>query len=202
MRRYEVQVRLSNDGSSVYLYPDQLNVLGPNPKPIQQQPQVAIQRPLPPANEARTLDTGVVDAAVRYPVSIIFDLLFNVSQVRNIAAIVGRTCAEGGSCTLTQLHKVSLHVCGVCAIPHQRLQQANPAYRGGLSAFSHEDDARVALDALELLLRAHEHVFILRPLFDKGNPDAKQLLHPSLVLSMWLLPLKYFPFLQATFKCS
>jgi hypothetical protein len=122
--------------------------------------------------------------------------------VRNIAAIVGRTCAEGGSCTLTQLHKVSLHVCVVCAISPQRLQQANPAYRGGLSAFSHDDDARVALDALELLLRAHEHVFILRPLFDKGNPAANQLLHSSLVLSMWQLPLKYFPHLQATFKCS
>jgi hypothetical protein len=68
MRRYEVQVRLTNDGSSVYLYPDQLNVLVTNPKQNQPLSQVALQRPLPPAHEARTLDTGVVNAAVRYPI--------------------------------------------------------------------------------------------------------------------------------------
>lgn len=65
MRRYEVQVRLTNDGSSVYLYPDQLNVLGANAKQNQQL-QAASQRPLLPANDARTLDTGVVNAAVRF----------------------------------------------------------------------------------------------------------------------------------------
>jgi len=137
MRRYEVQVRLDMDGSSVYLYPDQLNVLSPQLQLKQNlpQPQVAVQQQrLPPsaAKEARTLDSSVVNAAVR-----------------NIARAVGRACAEGGSCTLMQLHK------------------ANPAYRG--AAFSHDDDSRLALDALELLLRAHEHVFTLRPAFDKGD---------------------------------
>jgi hypothetical protein len=48
--------------------------------------------------------------------------------------------------------------------------QANPTFRGGLSAFSHDEDNRVALDALELLLRAHDHVFTLRPLFERGDP--------------------------------
>jgi hypothetical protein len=108
MRRYEVQVRLTNDGSSVYLYPDQLNVLEANPKQSQQQ-QGALQRPLPPATEARTLDSVVVNAAVRYPKQCFF-ILFIFIQVRNIAAIVSRTCAECGSCTLMQLHKVLIRV--------------------------------------------------------------------------------------------
>ena len=72
MRRYEVQVRLDMDGSSVYLYPDQLNVLSPQLQLKQNlpQPQVAVQQQrLPPsaAKEARTLDSSVVNAAVRSP---------------------------------------------------------------------------------------------------------------------------------------
>jgi hypothetical protein len=62
----------------------------------------------------------------------------------------------------------------------QRHRQANPAFRGGLSAFSHDDDSRIALDALELLLRAHDHVFILRPLFERGNAYCHSHLHGHL----------------------
>jgi hypothetical protein len=71
MRRCEVQVRLDMDGSSVYLYPDQLNVLSSLHPLKQSQPQpqaVAMQQRLPPpaAKEARTLDSSVVNAAVRF----------------------------------------------------------------------------------------------------------------------------------------
>ena len=90
-------------------------------------------------------------------------------QVRNIARAVGRACAEGGSCTLMQLHKVARPRSHYLTLhSFTRREQANPAYRG--AAFSHDDDSRLALDALELLLRAHEHVFTLRPAFDKGSP--------------------------------
>jgi hypothetical protein len=70
MRRYEVQVRLNLDNSSVYLYPDQLNVLSSHQhiKQNQQQPIIAQLRVPPhPAKEPRTLDAAVVNAAVRFP---------------------------------------------------------------------------------------------------------------------------------------
>jgi hypothetical protein len=70
VRRYEVQVRLSLDNSSVFLYPDQLNVLSSHPHLKQTQPsQVAALQRLPPhfEKEARTLDSSVVDAAVCSP---------------------------------------------------------------------------------------------------------------------------------------
>lgn len=70
MRRYEVQVRLNLDNSSVYLYPDQLNVLSSQQqvKQNQQQPVTAqLRAPPNPAKEPRTLDAGVVNAAVRPP---------------------------------------------------------------------------------------------------------------------------------------
>jgi hypothetical protein len=65
VRRYEVQVRLSLDNSSVFLYPDQLNVVHLKQA---QQPQVAVQlRPTAVEKEARTLDSSVVNAAVPPP---------------------------------------------------------------------------------------------------------------------------------------
>ncbi len=71
MRRCEVQVRLNLDNSSVYLYPDQLNVLSyqQHIKQNQQQPIIAQLRvpPQNPAKEPRTLDAAVVNAAVRFP---------------------------------------------------------------------------------------------------------------------------------------
>jgi hypothetical protein len=70
MRRYEVQVRLNLDNSSVYLYPDQLNVLSSQQqvKQNQQQPVTAqLRAPPHPAKEPRTLDAGVVNAAVHPP---------------------------------------------------------------------------------------------------------------------------------------
>ena len=70
MRRYEVQVRLTLDNSSVFLYPDQLNVLSSQLHLKQSQPpQIAVlQRPTPSfEKEARNLDSGVVDAAVCFP---------------------------------------------------------------------------------------------------------------------------------------
>lgn len=72
LRRYEVQVRLNKDGSSVYLYPDQLNVLNSQQHLRQSlpQPHLAMQhRLLPPhaSKEARTLDSSVVSIAVGFP---------------------------------------------------------------------------------------------------------------------------------------
>ncbi len=113
MRRYEVQVRLNLDNSSVYLYPDQLNVLSSQQqvKQNQQQPVTAqLRAPPHPAKEPRTLDAGVVNAAVRPPsppVDFPRERFSHGVQVRNIAAAVGRACSEGGSCTLMQLHKVT-----------------------------------------------------------------------------------------------
>jgi hypothetical protein len=125
-------------------------------------------------------------------------------QVRNIARAVGRACAEGGSCTLMQLHKVTRPRAHYLTLhSFTRREQANPAYRG--AAFSHDDDSRLALDALELLLRAHEHVYTLRPAFDKGSPALWA--HSAVLRSRHPIEFAHAnnappPPLQVTFKCS
>lgn len=201
VRRYEVQVRLSLDNSSVFLYPDQLNVLSSHPHPKQTQPpQVAVLQRVPPhfEKEARTLDSGVVDAAVCSPLSSSIYLFIHhfvgaqhccrcQSRVRRRRQLHVNATAQGD--------RVDTHCLALGLITHH--PQANPTFRGGPSAFSHDEDNRVALDALELLLRAHDHVFTLRPLFERGD-------HMPQVFFVFLIIVHVYSCrtLQATIKCS